>query len=167
MARSSTSLVGRVPLLGRMQELRAIEGSMNAVEAGIGGLVAFRGEGGIGKTRLAEEVRSRAAARNWSTAWGSGWPDGGAPPMWPWQEILQQLERADAAQLLDDEGDGARLEPERFTRFRAVTAALAEAAARQPVLVVLDDAHTTDPGALLLARFAVRSLRAAPALLLV
>ena len=31
---------------------------MNAVEAGIGGLVAFRGEGGIGKTRLAEEVTS-------------------------------------------------------------------------------------------------------------
>ena len=50
MARTSTSLVGPVPLLGRMQEFRAIEGSMNAVEAGLGGLVAFRGEGGIGKT---------------------------------------------------------------------------------------------------------------------
>jgi tetratricopeptide (TPR) repeat protein len=140
---------------------------MNAVEAGIGGLVAFRGEGGIGKTRLAEEVTSRAAARDWSTAWGSGWPDGGAPPMWPWQEILEQLGRGDAAQLLDDQGAADRLEPERFTRFRAVTAALADIASARPVLVVLDDAHSTDPGALLLARFAIRSLRAVPALLVV
>ena len=166
MARISP-LAGTVPLLGRMQELRAIEGSMNAVEAGIGGLVAFRGEGGIGKTRLAEEVMARAASRDWSTAWGSGWPDGGAPPMWPWQEILGQLGRGDAAQLLDDQDAADHLEPERFTRFRAVTAALADAASERPVLVVLDDAHATDPGALLLARFAIRSLRAVPALLVV
>ncbi len=167
MARTPTPLAGPVPLLGRMQELRAIEGMMNAVEAGLGGLVAFRGEGGIGKTRLAEEVTTRAAARGWSTAWGSGWPDGGAPPMWPWQEILGQLRRSDAARLLDDHGAADPLEPERFTRFRAVTAALADAANERPVLVVLDDAHATDSGALLLARFAVRSLRAVPALLVV
>ena len=167
MAQGSPTLAGTVPLLGRMQELRAIEGSMNAVEAGIGGLVAFRGEGGIGKTRLAEEVTARAAGRHWSTAWGSGWPDGGAPPMWPWQEILRQLGRDDAARLLDDHGAADPLEPERFTRFRAVTAALADAAHERPVLVVLDDAHATDPGALLLARFAVRSMRTVPTLLVV
>src|SRR3954451_10107669 len=109
MARTLTSLAGTVPLIGRMQELRAIEGTMNAVEAGLGGLVAFRGEGGIGKTRLAEEVMAGAVARDWSTAWGSGWPDGGAPPMWPWQEILGQLRRAEAAELLDDQGPAGEL----------------------------------------------------------
>jgi tetratricopeptide (TPR) repeat protein len=167
MARTFTPLAGPVPLLGRTQELRAIEGMMNAVEAGLGGMVAFRGEGGIGKTRLAEEVTARAASRGWSTAWGSGWPDGGAPPMWPWQEILSQLELPRAVQLLDDHGAAGELEPERFTRFRAVTSAVSEIANEGPVLMVLDDVHATDPGAMLLARLAIRSLRAVPALLVV
>ena len=167
MARTPTPLAGPVPLLGRMQELRAIEGMMNAVEAGLGGLVAFRGEGGIGKTRLAEEVTTRAVARGWSTAWGSGWLDGGAPPMWPWQEILGQLELPRAAQMLDDHGAAGELDPERFTRFRAVTTAVGEVANEGPVLMVLDDVHATDPGALLLARLTIRSLRAVPALLVV
>jgi tetratricopeptide (TPR) repeat protein len=169
MARTPTPtpVAGPVPLLGRTQELRAIEGMMNAVEAGLGGLVAFRGEGGIGKTRLAEEVTTRAVARGWSAAWGSGWPDGGAPPMWPWQEILVQLGLPKAAQLLDDHGAAGEFEPERFTRFRAVTAAVGDVANEGPVLMVLDDVHATDPGALLLARLAIRSLRAVPALLVV
>jgi tetratricopeptide (TPR) repeat protein len=167
MARTFTSLAGPVPLLGRTQELRAIEGMMNAVEAGLGGMVAFCGEGGIGKTRLAEEVTARAVARGWSTAWGSGWPDGGAPPMWPWQEILSQLELPRAVQLLDDHGAAGELEPERFTRFRAVTSAVGEIANEGPVLMVLDDVHATDPGAQLLARLVIRSLRAVPALLVV
>ena len=121
-------LAGPVPLLGRMQELRAIEGSMNAVEAGIGGLVAFRGEGGIGKTRLAEEVMARRREPRLVHGMGIG--------------LARRGRAADVAVAGDPRTTGPRrrraaprrsgaaddLDPERFTRFRAVTAALAEAA---------------------------------------
>jgi tetratricopeptide (TPR) repeat protein len=156
-----------IPLFGRDRELTALDAAVDAAAGGLGSLVALTGEPGIGKTRLAEEVVARAVARGWSAAWGSGWPDGGSPPLWPWQHVLEQLGRADAAGVLDDQATTGRLDPERFARFRAVTAALGESAALRPVLIVLDDAQAADPAALVLARFAVRSLRAARFLLLV
>ncbi|HSS08856.1 MAG TPA: ATP-binding protein, partial [Acidimicrobiales bacterium] len=156
-----------IPLFGRDQELRSVDAAMDAAASGVGGLVALTGEPGIGKTRLAEEAVARALRRGWRVAWGSGWPDGGSPPLWPWQEILEKLGCSDAARLLDGQTPTRTFDPERFARFRAVTAAIGHAAGEQPVLVVLDDAHAADPGALLLARFAIRSLRAAPLLLLV
>jgi tetratricopeptide (TPR) repeat protein len=140
---------------------------MDAVATGLGSVVALTGEPGIGKTRLAEETMMRATARGWTVAWGSGWPDVGSPPMWPWQDILEQLGRDDASLLLDTSETTQELDPERFTRFRAVTSAIAEAAKDKPLLVVLDDAHASDASGLMLARFAARSLRSARLLLLI
>ncbi len=134
MARTPTPLAGPVPLLGRLQELRAIEGTMNAVEAGLGGLVAFRGEGGIGKTRLAEEVTTHAVARGLVDGVGIGLAGRRRTADVALAGDARPARDVDAAQLLDDHGAAGELEPERFTRFRAVTAALAEAANERPVL---------------------------------
>ena len=47
------------------------------------------GEAGIGKTRLAEEVAAEAQARGISTAWGRCDEEGGAPPYWPWIQVIR------------------------------------------------------------------------------
>jgi len=77
-----------IPLFGRDRELATLDAAMDAAAGGLGSLVALVGEPGIGKTRLAEEVFTQAVARGWTPAWGAGWPDGGSPPLWPWQHVL-------------------------------------------------------------------------------
>lgn len=124
------------------------------------------GEAGIGKTRLCREVAARAEGRAFAVAWGSCWPDGGAPPLWPWQSILTTLRGDDAAALLSEDRGGATVDPERFARFAAVTHQLALACGGSPALVVIDDVHAADVGALLLTRFVARTLARVPLVLL-
>jgi hypothetical protein len=50
------------------------------------------------------------------------------------------------------------VDPDRFARFAAVTDRLAEACARAPACLVIDDVHAADAGTLLLVRFMARSL---------
>jgi tetratricopeptide (TPR) repeat protein len=155
------------PVFGRQGELRALRLALDGTERGHGGLVVLAGEAGIGKTRLAEQACAEATERGFASAWGSGWPEGGAPPLWPWQEILEQLGATATVGLL---GAPERSEPadaERFGRFRAVTSVLGKVSACTPLLVVLDDAHEVDVAALLLSRFVVRSLRSARVLVIV
>ncbi len=148
---------GPPPLVGRERELRAIELTLGAASRGIASLVAFTGEAGIGKTRVAEWAAERAVELGFTCVWGSGWPEGGSPPLWPWQAIIEQLDDGAAPQLLDEGG----ADRERFGRFRAVAGSLRRSTERQPLLIVIDDAHAADVGALLLGRFVIRSLRSA------
>ncbi|MBA2280282.1 MAG: AAA family ATPase, partial [Acidimicrobiia bacterium] len=155
------------PLVGRARELDVLEVALDSASRGFGGLVALTGEAGIGKTRLAEEVVARACELGFVPAWGSGWPEGGSPPLWPWQDILEQLGDAEAVRVLDGHAERDALDPERFARFRRIGQAVAKAASERPLIIVVDDAQATDRGALLLARFLARSLHRAKVLLLV
>ena len=53
---------GPLPLVGRERELRDLEDVWRGVSSGRGATAVIRGEAGIGKTRLAGELRARAAA---------------------------------------------------------------------------------------------------------
>jgi hypothetical protein len=147
---------GSLPLIGRDLELQRITAAFDHAEGGFGSVLLLLGEAGIGKTRLAREAVREARARGFGCAWGSGWPDGDAAPLWPWSSIVDQLGGAEELKRLIREGDS-----ERFSQFRAVAGAIEAAASVQPVLIVLDDAHTADLGALLLARFVARAMSAA------
>ena len=56
--RSSTA--GRLPLVGRDAEMAVINRTLAGARSGRGGVVALVGPGGIGKSRIAEEVRTSA-----------------------------------------------------------------------------------------------------------
>ena len=59
--------VERLPFVGRHAELRQLAGMLDNVrEIGIGGALAIRGDPGIGKSRLVEELRWRAQAQGYS-----------------------------------------------------------------------------------------------------
>ena len=154
---------GDPSLVDRHPELAAVRHAVGATARGVGSAICIVGPAGIGKTRLAREAVSIAGAAGFHCVWGSGWSGGGAPPLWPWQSVVAQLGHPEAS-LPSDEHQS---EQERFATFRVVADTLASAARVQPILVVLDDAHTTDAGALLLARFVLRSLTAAPVLVVV
>jgi tetratricopeptide (TPR) repeat protein len=156
-------------LVGRARELRLLDAALAATRTGNGRLVAVAGEAGIGKTSLCREAASRAERAGFSVGWGTGWQEGGAPPLWPWQAVLADLAGLDGAAapaLLADDRGGTVVDPERFARFAAVAELLARACRESPVLIVIDDIQAVDPGAVLLARFIARALTRLPLMLL-
>ncbi|MGE0139221.1 MAG: AAA family ATPase [Ilumatobacteraceae bacterium] len=147
---------GALPLVGRARELDALRSGLQAAARGVGSAASIVGAAGIGKTRLANEALRVARDGGFRCAWGPGWAEGGVPPLWPWQSVLSQLGCDD--DLL--RSSPAESDQERFSTFRRVASAIAAVAREQPVLVVVDDAHSVDPASLLLTRFLVRTMRA-------
>jgi DNA-binding winged helix-turn-helix (wHTH) protein/tetratricopeptide (TPR) repeat protein len=97
---NSPAAVRGAALLGRERELRELGERLSELELGVGGVVLVTGEPGIGKTSLTEALASQASERGIEVIWGRAWEEGGAPPFWPWVQVLRaMLEREDADQL--------------------------------------------------------------------
>ncbi len=80
---------GRIALVGRDRELCELTSGLDETLAGRGCLYIVAGEPGIGKTRLADELAEIATRRGLKAIRGRCWEGGGAPPYWPWIEILR------------------------------------------------------------------------------
>src|SRR4051794_70339 len=143
--------------VGRARELAALSGGFDDALAGRGRLFLVAGEPGIGKSRLAEELGARAAARGARVLVGRCWEAGGAPAYWPWVQSLRALAgepghvqlAVGAAELLAVvpelrawfpdvprpaglDSDGAR-----FRLFEAVADLLAGASAARGIVLVI------------------------------
>jgi DNA-binding SARP family transcriptional activator len=147
------------PLEGRDEELALLEAGLGDAIAGRGRLFVLVGEAGSGKTRLADELASRAKDRDVRILWGRGWHAGGAPAYWPWLQALRDTAQATPRPDADDE-------VARFRFFEAVTDALRTQAAEQPLLLVLDDLQAADEESLLLLEFVASELPEMAALVL-
>jgi predicted ATPase len=166
-------------LVGRARELAAITVAVAAARRGAARVVHLVGEAGIGKTTLAEEAARLASGQGWVVVWGRAWGAGAAPPYWLWQQVLGSLARATdvstkvqpatvawLADLVPELAGAAAVPPApaldpdraRAALQRAVVLVLGAAAARQPLLVVLDDVHDADAASLALATLVCRSL---------
>ena len=109
------------------------------------------GEPGIGKTRLVAEVAGAARAAGAQVAVGRCHEDDDAPALWPWLQVTGALGAA-----------GTVPEGGAFAAFERVLSALAAAAGRAPVVVVLDDLHWADPASLRLLSFLAVELQQGP-----
>jgi hypothetical protein len=131
-------LAGRV---GELCELHGAAARAAAERRGWVGLVG--GEPGIGKTRLVAACADRLAKDGFGCAWVSCPEDDSAPPFWVWGRLLDQLGVGDVVRPGRDEADPGLA---RFLLFEAVAAGVREAAAKGPMLLVVDDLHWADPG---------------------
>src|SRR2546421_12790477 len=59
-------------LVGREEQLFALEDALLAAHRGESRFVALGGEAGMGKTRLARELATRARRLDWQGLWGAG-----------------------------------------------------------------------------------------------
>ncbi|MGH7821493.1 MAG: AAA family ATPase, partial [Candidatus Binatia bacterium] len=81
----------RSELVGRERELADLEAGLDDALAGRGRSFLIRGEPGIGKTRLADEIALVASQRGARALWGRCSEAGGAPAYWPWVQILRSV----------------------------------------------------------------------------
>jgi tetratricopeptide (TPR) repeat protein len=167
--------------VGRDRELTLLTAGLDDALTGRGRLFLVSGEPGIGKSRLADELATRARERGARVLWGRCWEAGGAPAYWPWVQSLRsyirdldsetlrsQLGRRAAAfaQLVPDVGDvsvpsrsvAADPETARFELFEAVVTFLRKGGDDRPLVLVLDDLHAADTPSLLLLQFLAAEL---------
>ena len=175
---------GSQALVGRDREVAELVAGLEDAADGRGRLLLITGDPGIGKTWLAEHLAVHARQRGIRVLWGRCWEGGGAPPFWPWAQLIEALaEGCDDQTLASYLGPGlahlARVIPGLAERLGATTAPavaglesdagrfyLFEAvsmfrrvAAAQPLLLVFDDLHAADDSSMLLLEFLVRQLR--------
>jgi class 3 adenylate cyclase/tetratricopeptide (TPR) repeat protein len=75
--------------VGRQSELSELRQGLENARSGRGQLVLLKGEPGIGKSRLSDEVSKLAGSIGFKIAWGRSWENEGAPAYWPWTEVLR------------------------------------------------------------------------------
>ncbi len=161
----SGSIDAAAALVGREREQSILRAALAPALAGRGNLVLIGGEAGIGKTALAEALCVEAADQGALVLVGRCYDLAETPPYGPWAEALGRAPRGDVQSALPDlAGDGATSQAAIFGQVRAALAALA---ARQPLLLLLEDLHWADPASLDLLRIAGRDLADLPLLLLV
>jgi serine/threonine protein kinase len=84
------SVLHTAPLIGRDDELAALEGALRAAAQGRGGTWLVSGESGVGKSRLLDEFRTRALVEGAVVVRGQTVNLGGAP-YHAWRDVIGAL----------------------------------------------------------------------------
>jgi hypothetical protein len=151
----------RPALVGRDREQAELAAALADARAGHGRAVLLLGEAGMGKSVLADWLAVQAGEAGMQVARGAC-SAAGMPPLWPWRRSLAaiglELPRQDDRAVAGPAG--------RELMTAAIVEGVAAAAARQPLLIVLEDLHWSDPVSVLVARAAAEAAAALPLMLL-
>lgn len=176
---------GASDYVGRSELLAALTRQLDEARAGHGRVVLLRGEPGIGKSRTLEELEHIALERGVQVARGVGNPHLGAPPFWPWLQVIRDLSAVRPVSQLRGELDtlapgllgespdaipGPHALPDsdgaRFRLFDAVSRCLRNASSLGPLLVILDDLHDAGGATLELLDFLAQEISRGPLLVI-
>ncbi|MGI9089845.1 MAG: helix-turn-helix transcriptional regulator [Gemmatimonadaceae bacterium] len=170
------------PLVGRARLLHTLDAALSAAQASRGRTVLLTGDSGVGKTRVAQELRDRATARGFRVVAGSANAvEHGIPYSLMSDAMSPMLRSLDAASLMaltrghaavlagifptvetlsSAAHAGERPEPEeaKARMFWAFTQLLARLAARQPLLLIIDNLQWADASSLELIHFVARNI---------
>ncbi len=161
------------PLIGREAELGFLLSSLERVAAaGRGHLVFLVGEPGIGKTRVARELLSRARAAGFGALVGGCFEQYAGLPFFPLVELLTQAWQtapdrvrevafkrwAELGHFVPDVLRPPALsgDDDQLRIFRAVTGFLRELASERPLVLFLDDVQWADSATIDLLLYLVR-----------
>jgi hypothetical protein len=147
---------------GRDRELSVLAERIAGAQAGTGGVVVVEGPPGIGKSRLLAEAVSLAAAAGLRVARGEADEADQVAPLWCLLGALHfgtpPLLSAERLLTLDARPD------QRYWLLQELEALLEEAALRESLLLVIDDAQWADAATLLALRTLVPQLAPVPIL---
>jgi predicted ATPase len=172
------------PLVDREQEIKILRARLDAALRTEGSLVFITGEAGIGKTRLAYELRSYAKLRGAQCLMGGGYEREGAVPYQPWSNILKEyfhwappllLFKAvgafapELAKLVPDIGERLGTVPpptattavqQHVRLFEAVTQFFVNISKESPLVLFLDDLQWFDDASMGLLHHMARAITA-------
>src|SRR5262245_7144869 len=95
------------PFVGRDSQLAVLRTGLDDTLSGHRRILFLAGEPGIGKTRLASELATEAQERGAQVLVGRCYEGEGAPPFWPWVQIVRtHLSRCDVQTLKTEMGAG-------------------------------------------------------------
>jgi predicted ATPase/DNA-binding CsgD family transcriptional regulator len=156
-------------LFGREGEQARLRQMLDDASGGGGGLVLIGGEAGIGKTALASSIEYEARSRGMPVWVGHCYEFVATPPYGPWTEsgIFDQPSGGVPPPPLPGSGEGTGAASSQAALFERIGQFLSALTGREPVLLVLEDLHWSDPASLELLRFVSRNLRKLRALLVV
>jgi DNA-binding CsgD family transcriptional regulator/tetratricopeptide (TPR) repeat protein len=165
-------------IVGRTRELELFRAAFDRMLAGQRQMLFISGEPGIGKTRCAEALAQIAEDQGALVLWGRCREEAGAPPYWPWVQILRAYVDASSLdevrlnmgatskdiaallpELLDSYDDAQSVSivddssSARFRTFDAIRKFFHQAAQQVPLTLVLDNLHWADAPSLSLLEF--------------
>src|ERR671914_1483628 len=172
-------------LVGRAAELGSLDQLIARIERGDSAALQLVGEPGIGKTRLLAELAARADARGHLVLSGSATELEQDLPFWVFVDALEEyvsgLEPRRLDALQDDvrtelatlfpslsalaKGQEVAVPHERYRSHRAVRELLEVLSTAQPLALVLDDLHWSDPASVELVGALLNRPPVAPVLL--
>jgi DNA-binding CsgD family transcriptional regulator/tetratricopeptide (TPR) repeat protein len=141
----------KAAFVGRTRELAELEQALEAAQAGSSAAVLVAGEAGIGKSRLASEVATRARAAGFDVLLGRSIDLVGTEL--PYQPFVEALRPLGDVRRPDEAAAGTQLR-----LFEDTLALLTDRAAVAPVLLVLEDLHWADTSTLDLVVFLAHNL---------
>ena len=150
----------RPVLVGRDREQAELAAALAGARAGYGRAVLLLGEAGMGKSMLADWQAGQAGEAGMQVASGAC-SAAGMPPLWPWRRSLAAI-----GLELPRQDDRAVAGPAGRELMAAAIVEGVAAAARQPLLIVLEDLHWSDPVSVLVARAVAEAAAALPLMLL-
>ncbi len=165
--------------VGRGETLDVFTATLGQALAGRRQVLTVSGEPGIGKTRCAEAFAQVAEDQGALVLWGRCYEEPGAPPYWPWVQVLRNFINASSpsevqlamgrgvaeiASLVPEVAGGTVASPTsrsldfqpsqmRFQIFDAISQFFARATQQVPVVVMLDNLHWADAPSLSLLEF--------------
>ncbi|MES2178359.1 MAG: AAA family ATPase [Gemmatimonadota bacterium] len=167
-----------LPFVGRQDEMRALDAWMHQVASGVGGTQIVTGAGGVGKTRLVNELAARATKNGWTVAAGQGFPVETGVPYALFTDALTPVISALGSSALavltrGDSGAIANISPTLFQQKPAshggdsagdakarllwgVSQFLGQLAKQHPLLIVLENLQWADSSSLELLHFIAR-----------
>jgi len=177
--------------IGRKRELEVLLAAMERARSGQPSIVLLAGEPGIGKTSTALEISRQAEQCDVLALWGRCSEELGAPPYWPWIQLIRrfvaQQDEGTLDQILGTAWEQlGTLDPDlinrradkpsaptetdeakaRFRLFDTIAGFWRRASTRQPLLLVIDDLHQADVPSLRLLEFVLAEAGASRLLIL-
>ena len=173
-----------IDFVHRQREMGELVSTLDDAMSGQGRVVMLGGDPGIGKTRTAQEFAAIAETRNAEVFWGHCYEGEGAPPYWPWLQIIRShIDQSDVESLKASMGSGAEaideIVPEliskltdlgspprfapssaRFRLFDSITTYLKNASVDKPMVLILEDLHCADASSLALLEHAAADVSA-------
>jgi DNA-binding SARP family transcriptional activator/pimeloyl-ACP methyl ester carboxylesterase len=171
--------LAETPLVGRQASLAHIQTALRQAEAGSGQLIAVRGETGIGKSRLVEELVAHAARDDCRILLGRAYESDQILLFGPFVDAFRADEMIRDAAVIDSlrstwhaelsallprlagaPSAPAPREPLDYRRlFECIAALLHQLSAREPLLLVLEDLHWADEMSVRLLAFLGRRVQ--------